>query len=249
MPLPPLTVDELVSTLTKTSIPTLIVEGVTDASIYRLVERRLNFPGGTVLQAGSRTSVLEVFKRRHEFDHLNVAFLADRDMWLFGAIPDAYADIIFTNGYSIENDLLDGSAIDRLCDADELSEIQNLLMELARWFAFEVEEWRMNRLPQLDIHLNRLIPLNHQALCPQFIQERGFKEADPTIRAEIQKNPKRMIRGKQVLEVLVRTLSRPGRKAKYSKDVIIELCATSPDHKMCEQLILKLQRRMGKTIE
>ena len=105
MPAPQPTVDELVAMLGHAELPTVIVEGKDDMRIYRWVEGRVGSQNANVLPAGGRENLLSVYQRRNEFTHLPVAFVADRDLWLFSGIPEIYHDIIWTLGYSIENDL------------------------------------------------------------------------------------------------------------------------------------------------
>ena len=241
MPLPQPTVEELISALKRSTLPTLIVEGTTDASVYRLIERTLRFPGGTVLPAGNRAAVFEIYRRRAELSHLKVAFLADKDMWVFGGVPAGYEGIRFTTGYSIENDLLDGPILGRLCDHAEQAHFSALLDELARWFAYELQEWRAGRDTVMDVSAMRLVPVGVGSLDPGWIQSRGFTEPQAVTLSEVRGNARMGIRGKQVLDLAVRMLNAPTRQAKHSRESIIEICATSPDHTTCRGLIAALQ--------
>ena len=88
MPVPnPTTVDELVATLQRSQLPTVIVEGKDDMHIYRWIEERVGARKVDVHSAGDRNKLLAVYQRRNEYAHLPVAFVADRDMWLFSGIP------------------------------------------------------------------------------------------------------------------------------------------------------------------
>ena len=104
-----MTVDECVALLRRTDLQTVIVEGKDDMQIYQWAERRVGIQKANVLPVGGRETLLAVYKRRSEFAHLPVAFVADRDLWLFSGIPPGYPDIIWTEGYSIENDLYAGA--------------------------------------------------------------------------------------------------------------------------------------------
>ena len=102
-----MTVDDWVTTLSDpdTCLPTIIVEGENDIPIYRRIEKYIGVQDADVIQVGGRNNLLSLYERRKEFAHLPVAFVADRDLWLFSGIPPDYPDIIWTEGYSIENDL------------------------------------------------------------------------------------------------------------------------------------------------
>ena len=52
MPVPHPTVDELVETLRRSELPTVVVEGENDMQIYRWVEARVGNQNANVLPAG-----------------------------------------------------------------------------------------------------------------------------------------------------------------------------------------------------
>ncbi|OQY57200.1 MAG: hypothetical protein DRR08_02680 [Candidatus Parabeggiatoa sp. nov. 2] len=84
--------------------------------------------------------MLAGYQKKSEFSHLKTAFLADQDMWLFTAIPATYADIVWTKGYSIENDIYAGSTLEKLLDKNEQDDFNKVLDSVIEWFAFEVEQ-------------------------------------------------------------------------------------------------------------
>ena len=71
------TVDELVSTLCRSRLPTIVVEGKEDMQIFRWMEDLLEVHEADVLGVGGRPNLLAVYDRRSEFAHLRVAFIAD----------------------------------------------------------------------------------------------------------------------------------------------------------------------------
>ena len=83
---------------------------------------------------------LSLYARRKEFAHLPVAFVADRDLWLFSGIPSDYPEIIWTEGYSIENDLYAGADLEKVLNANDVDEHRQVLDSIIEWFAFEVGE-------------------------------------------------------------------------------------------------------------
>jgi len=123
----PTTADEMVSYLKSSSLPTILVEGRDDEMIYDWLEERFSSHNAFVLPCGGRTVLLAVYERRGEFSNKKTAFLADRDIWLFTAIPPEYLDIVWTEGYSIENDLYAGTNLEVLLDSDEASEHTHVL--------------------------------------------------------------------------------------------------------------------------
>jgi hypothetical protein len=214
----------------------LLVEGTTDASVYRHLEERFGLTGGTVLPCNGRNCLLDLHRRRSEFRGLKTAFLADRDLWLFGVVPPEFSDVIFTNGYSIENDVLDGESVERLLDSHELAEFRTVLDEICRWFAFEVGEYLRGVNVALEHHVNRLVPLGASRLDSGWCAERGFREPPSQLYNEIRVDYRQKLRGKQLLQCLVRLLSAEGRSSKFSRANLLEIAAKSNEHKRLDSL-------------
>lgn len=101
----PPTVDELVNTLKRSSIPNIVIEGTDDVFVYRWLKKKINKPLAGLLACGGRDKLFQIFDRRNEFPNTNVVFIADQDSYKFDGIPDNRKDIIFTSGYCIENDI------------------------------------------------------------------------------------------------------------------------------------------------
>ena len=104
MSLPDPTVENLVIALRLSNKPNIIVEGKDDEIIYRtLVDRLGRFDVG-FFSAGSKESLLRLYEElsdyesRGDFRHVPVAFIADRDMWLFRGTPLRYNEVIWTEG-------------------------------------------------------------------------------------------------------------------------------------------------------
>jgi hypothetical protein len=222
MPLPPLTTDELISTIKRSSLPTILVEGKSDASIYRWIEDEIGTFNGNILPCGGRNVVLELYRRRGEFRGSKVIFLADKDMWLFTSVPMEYDGVIWTNGYSIENDLFTGGfAIECLFDKNEREDFKQMLNSISRWFAFEVEKFKRGGIPQF--HKPARILDNNLKLCENFLKDINFSEPNVGLVEDIRKDYTIKIRGKTLLSLYVYILSNPKRKSKYGYENIIEL--------------------------
>ena len=223
MPLPSPTADELVAALRRSDLPTVLVEGQEDMRIYRWVEERLGARTANVLPADGREKLLSVYARRQEFPDLPVAFVADRDMWLFSGIPSDYDGMIWTEGYSIENDLYAGAELENLLDPDERTDHQQLLDAIVEWFAFEVEEYLADRHFEVAHHCNRVVPPGQTQMDESFRQSRGFRPPGEGIRRQIREEYQLQVRGKQLFQMLVRFLSAPDRGSKFSHDNLKEI--------------------------
>ena len=143
-----ITVPELVETLRNSNLPNIIVEGKDDVIIYRtLVEDYFTEEYIDVHQAGGREPLLRLYEvlsdaeKQGDFRHRPVVFIADRDMWLFRGIPPRYEDIIWTIGYSIENDLYSSAAFRKYVRDSNYDEV---LTSISTWFAWKVKEYLEN---------------------------------------------------------------------------------------------------------
>ena len=245
MPYP--TVDELVATLRRSELPTVIVEGKDDMRIYRWVEGRIGSQNANVLPTGGRETLLSVYERRNEYAHLPVAFVADRDLWLFSGIPSIYNDIIWTQGYSIENDLYAGATLEDMLESKEARVHQQVLVLIIEWFAFEVEEHLAGREVRVDTHCNRVVPPGKTEIDQGFRQSRGFRPPDEVLHQQIKDAYPLQLRGKTLFQVLVRFLSASDRDVKHSTFGLYEIAfKMTPTHELMDRLINIIERTIAK---
>lgn len=223
MPIPNLTVDELVDVLKRTRLPTVLVEGPDDMTIYRKLEEKCGSMVANFLPCGGRSVLLALFRRRSEFREIKCAFLADRDMWLFLKAPDIYNGVIWTTGYSIENDLIDGGELDTHLSQTETDTCRNIVEELVRWFAYEVSEAIAGRAAHVDVKLGILLPGTTGRLCPVYLGQRGFKEPSEELIIHIKGDWKLKLRGKQVMQLYTRILCASGRRPQLGRPKLIDL--------------------------
>ena len=230
MPVPHPTVDELVETLRRSRLPTVVVEGENDMQIYRWVEARIGNRNADVLPVGGRENLLSVYERRTEYAHLPVAFVADRDLWLFSGIPPGYRDIIWTEGYSIENDLYAGAELENMLDPDEAVEhqqnttsdtshslyvVHQQVDSIIEWFAFEVEEYLAGRDAEVARHCNQVVPPGQTERDPGFCTRHGFR-CHPERIQQIKDAYQLQLRGKLLFEMLHRFLDAAGRPVRHN---------------------------------
>ncbi len=241
------TENELVATLRRSQLPTVIVEGKEDERIYRWVEARIGTRNANVLPVGGRDMLLAVYKRRNEYAHLPVAFVADRDMWLFSGIPTHYHGIIWTQGYSIENDLYAGADLENQLESDEAREHQQVLASLIKWFSFEVEEHLAGREAQVNKHCNEIVPIGVTEMDLEFRTQRGFRPPGNELYHRIRDGYKLQLRGKSLFQILLRFLNAPGRGTRYNTSTLHEIAfkQTNP-HELMNRLINLIERTIMK---
>ena len=233
-----LTENAMVSYLKRTSLPTVLVEGSDEMSVYnRYLESKINIENVKILPCQGRSMLLNVFKRRAEFKKAKVVFVADKDMWFFKGVPEEYDDkVIFTDGYSLENDLYIESFFNRLLDANEARNFHDLIKELSVWFAFEVNRYQEFDYILCDFHVNEICP--EKFLSESFKKRINFVEPPAHIFELVHSEYTRALRGKNLFEALIRCLSH-NRKSKYSRENLIEMGAKFPNPRL-EELVKKI---------
>lgn len=213
--------DVIVSTLKHSSIPTLLVEGTGDVELYRCLEELLGIGNIDVLQCGGRPELFSIYSRRGEFTGTPVVFLADLDDYLYFGVDSTYREIIFTNGYSIENDVMSASDISFIFDTSESQDFTNALERMLEIYSSKLHLRKSNPSEDLDIHPAAYYDFDNSC----------FKESDPFVSysknqswyEHISNNPKVLMRGKNVLNLYTAILSRRTRRSKYSGYNILEL--------------------------
>ena len=108
-------IDGYVAQIEDSSLLTIVIEGIDDLAVYTEFEEiyGLNEPLVSVLPVGGRNTVLGIFKKLKNSEHLNkTIFIVDKDQWVIKGIDQEYIHdrVICTHGYSFENDIfIDGN--------------------------------------------------------------------------------------------------------------------------------------------
>lgn len=225
MSLPPYNVDEIVTLLKGTNIPTVLVEGRDDINVFRFIEKRVAYSVKEInfIPCGGKDILFNVYSRKNEFPSKKIAFLADRDMNLFKDRTTHLEEIIWTKGYCIENDIFAGSNLLNFFSPKERSEFEATVKEICRWFAFEVEKYFRSEEFIVRYSIYEICRDHPSKLCSKFLVGIGFKEPDEELLNDIIINYKLKLRGKQIFQVLVRILATKDRYSSFSKDNLIEI--------------------------
>lgn len=235
-----LTPDEIVAYLKRTSQLTVLVEGADDKMVYRYIESKLEDLDIDCLDCGGRPALLKIFRRRSEYPDSPVIFIADKDMWLFTNVPDEYSSgIIFTQGYSIENDLYLRELFEGLLETDDRRKFRDLIKALARWQAFHVVVFSTNGSCQCDYHVNQIAPPPNVNLCPEHLADISFSEPPDELVEQIQKSYYNSLRGKTLFEAILRYLNGKSRISSYSKANLLELGSKASNDcidRLCQEI-------------
>lgn len=217
-----MTTDEIVATLKRTSLPTVLIEGKDDILVFRHLEQTYAALGLSVLPVGGRKAVLEVYNRKSELpSNTTIAFIADQDIWVITGIPPEYQHdkLIFTTGYSIENDVFaDGNLTNYLTEAENTkftSEV-NLYVQ---WYALAVARHCTDPSISISVHPEHL--LDKGGLVAHLQLEPG--ETYPTqLRDRISADFTSLLRGKSLMQLLMRRMNHKDRIARHNDKSLIE---------------------------
>jgi len=182
----------------------------------RKIEERLSDIGLDFLPLGGRNSVLKVWESLPETRQANTVAIVDLDLWLIEGIPSAYqgTNIIYTKGYSIENDIFVDAGLLNLCEPAERSNFAVELGCVAAAHAREIKNAVGKKPFCLSHHVNAIIAggdisddLDHEEDALKTILTGYYGQ---------------VLRGKNLLQLLVRQLTRPGRYANIGYKQVYE---------------------------
>lgn len=222
------TVDELVALLKRTSLPTVVCEGSDDLIVYRRLEERLSHIGVSVLPAGGRQNVLQIFDRRSEIPgSVRLAFIADQDTWINAAVPAAYVAplLCLTSGYSIENDVIADGRLEELLVGAEVATYRAQLSDFLDWYALALSRHLADPSDPIAHHPEYVL---NPAERPSLMALRLGESYPTALRASLATQYGMLVRGKSLLSLLIRnTNTRPGLP-RHTDMALIEIVAARP---------------------
>ena len=212
-----LTEEELFSTLRHSHLPTILVEGKDDFKIYRWIEEELQTDFEVdILPCGCRSVLFSVYQNRSNLK--NEIFVADKDIYVYTSVPEKYSDIIFTNGYSIENDLYDGKRIETMFNEQDAALFAKGLDSYVRYYAYQLKCY-FNNLPSC-LKKSPQEVLHDYELKPEFMPESDVQDVFEYI---INKYDL-LLRGHSLFQLLNMVLCRKARASKFNTDAVYETC-------------------------
>ena len=225
---PELHLDEIVATLKRSSLPTVIIEGSDDLVVYRRLEEDMAEHHVSLMPVGGRTMVLELFRRRNEFSaDAKIAFIADQDTWIETTIPAEFQDpaLIFTTGYSIENDIFVDAALFALLKPAERAQFRANLELFVKWYALALSRHLADGNTSIAVHVNHVLD---PIAGPPLFELAPNEQYPDALRAGILDEYERRVRGKSLLDLLLKTMDYKGRKPRHNKLALMEMAAVRP---------------------
>ena len=234
-----ITVDEVLALLKRTSLPTVVVEGADDMIIYRTFEEGLSHLGVSVLPVGGRQKVLEIFSRKGEVPaSVRLIFIADQDVWVNIGIPLAFRDesLIFTNGYSIENDVYADGQLSKLLRDTECEKFESDLSAFVEWYALALDRHLRDSSHAISLHPDHVLNVAER---PKLLELAPSELYPHDLRSLIQQNYHRLLRGKSLISLLLRNTNYKNREPHHTGKALLELVAVRPG-----PLLMDISRRI-----
>ena len=237
----------LVNILKSRGLPTIVVVGKDNANI---IDKLVKYHGvnAEIERIHKRDTLLSAYERRNEFVHLPVAFVADQEMNLFTGNPERHTDIIWTEGYSLKNDLYADADLEVLLEPHEVWRHQQVLNSTIDWFAFAVEKFLNGNPIEMDFQLPEMIPEGEFELHKGFRQDHGFRQPLPERVQQIRDRYQFLLPGDFLFQVLARFLNIRGRdfNFKMATDSLYNLALEMHDFQYQSQLYTLMQKIMDR---
>tara|TARA_E500000318_G_scaffold1676_9_gene2337 strand:- start:275 stop:964 length:690 start_codon:yes stop_codon:yes gene_type:complete len=205
-----------------------LVEGDDDLDVWRLVESVVT--PVDILPCGGKDKVLELYRRRAEFSDAAVAYIVDRDMWLFTDPPRWIPDVMLTDGYSIENDVLSFRAVEKLLDKESKKYFDKLINIASDFFAFEVS-MRLRNRPVAGVIRRLHDVLAQDGVTPSESHRRaiGYEEPPGFLLDIIRNGSGKYLRGHVLADCYVRAASANTFRQRYGRKQLFEISVMFDD--------------------
>ncbi|WP_156419680.1 MULTISPECIES: hypothetical protein [unclassified Sphingopyxis] len=211
-----MTAIEAIATIERSSLLTVILEGQGDYFTFARIEAELSEQGISFMPLCGRDLVLEVISSLSPEALSRCLAIVDLDTWVYSRIPDEVIgdNVLFTLGYSIENDVILNSDLYSLMTGNERASFLAELKIVVNWYASELEDSLNGLDTQLSRHPNNI--LQSHAVCGLANRKKFWED---TIGSKYDQ----LLRGKTLLALLVRQLSSKNRASRYSKSNLMEI--------------------------
>lgn len=227
------TENEIIAILERSSLPvTILIEGADDFIIYRRLEEYLS-TDVDVLGVGGRNTILSIFEKQiirgEILKDKNIIYIADKDIWVNIGVPEKFKNekIIFTSGYSIENDVFIDAKCDDIIDASNKKQSYTEdLQTFLNWYSLALQTTITNIETEQDIPSNRAIGKHPLEVFNKFssLISLNPNEIYPDELLETLKNTLPLsIRGKSLLAIFTKHFKHHNNRA------LFEMVAVNPN--------------------
>ena len=235
----------------------VVVEGKTDRRIYQWMRDRVGTGWARVWYAGSISQLLDIYAQKttlFEKRGIAVAFMADRDLERLFCTNPQPGDIVWTEGYCIENDLYEGFVkdLEDLLEHSETEEFQEMRDAIVEWFAFEVEVFSRGEQTHVGKDLDCLVPKGQTNIDPNILLTRGFSAPNEVLVDKLKGSYNLTVAGKLLFQMLARFLDDSTRRRRYpgsqtyTLKQMYELAGKNTSNRRTQRLISEIEEELTK---
>ena len=201
--------DELIATINHSSQPYIIVEGPDDAMVYRWILDEIDCAGLMEPRTGC-DGVNSLISRRNEIVNPNVIFIIDKDTLVYSNRTPIDNNVIYTEGYSIENDLYQGKTFEKhYFKKDDKFLFEKSLNE------FNGKEFDFTKLPENILSKDYLLDTSKLT---------DYKEPSQNSIEYLRKGYDLLLRGHSLFHLVRMIVGRKERTIKYSQKQLYDMC-------------------------
>ncbi len=215
--------DELIAAINHSKEPYIIVEGNDDVMVYRWILEEIDYDA-CLEPRGGCDGVKALINRKNEIKNPNVIFIIDKDTLVYSDkedVPFHYENVIYTEGYSIENDLYQGKKFENVHFRKEDKTIFSKLMDaFLKYYACEVEKFRRNEKYDFTIAPESIV-LNYSLSTSKL--ENYTEPSQETIKY-LKNGYDRLLRGHSLFSLVRIVMGRQDRDVRYTQKQLYELC-------------------------
>ena len=233
---------EIIAAINHSYSPIILVEGKDDKMIYRWILETLGYEDKIISTSGC--SILrEIYKEKDKLTNKKVIFITDKDMYVYSDIPKEYDGIIFTKGYSIENDLFHGKSFLTFFKDKDTERFNKALKSFLNYYACELEKFRNNTEYNIDLSPFKILEHKDESFKLLINKLQSYRHPNHDTIDYLRNNYDLLIRGHSLFALFLMILSFKGRIPKYGEEQIYEMCYSSYKSQAIKDLETTIKER------
>jgi len=160
-------------------------------------------------------------------NHVKLGFVADQDVWINSGIPAVYKtpQLVFTHGYSIENDVFCDGNLTALLTAPDIGHFEEELEKFLSWYALFLSRHLSDSIHSISLHPDQVLEPGYWESCLSLQPGETYPEA---LRIELKNDYRRLLRGKSLLALLIRSTNRRPGQPRHNTKGLLETVAARP---------------------
>jgi hypothetical protein len=210
---------------------------------YRFMRRQLMKENIDFFSCMGVNNLMGVFNRRNELANLHVLFFRDRDLLIHTGIPGGLTEMLFTKGYSIENDVYAETGIEDIL----LTPVERQNHTIAKrnfilWYAAKIHQTINGLNSSYKTSPIQILSNTHEVRLEYQIGAQEILDSAARFN-EIFADYAKRLRGHSLFELLVVFLGAPGRAPQYNSNQLMDYCVNELSPPLLMQTINEIEER------